>query len=137
MCASKWSFVLHAGRAAMWLSPWQSAAAVNLGRMGPGAASAAPQLLVTLQDEDQFVRLGAVCALGSICPDDDVVLAALAAALKDSSPMVRRRTLNILAELGPRSLAALTAISEALKDGEPEVCQAAADALDKIKRQAK
>jgi HEAT repeat protein len=108
-------------------------AALNLGRMGPAATSAVPQLLTALCDEDQFVRTAAVCALGHICPQDDAVLTALGAALQDQSAMVRRRTLDTLGEIGPPARALLPAVQEALHDSEPEVRQAASDASAKIR----
>jgi HEAT repeat protein len=108
-------------------------AALNLGRMGPAAAAAAPQLLTALRDEDPIVRTAAVRALGHICPQGDGVLAALGAALQDQSAMVRRRTLDTLGEIGPPARALLPAVQEALHDSEPEVRQAASGARVKIR----
>jgi HEAT repeat protein len=108
-------------------------AALNLGRMGPAAASSVPQLLIALHDEDQFVRTAAVCALGHICPHDETALAALGEALEDKSPMVRRRTLDTLGEIGPPARVLLPAVQDALLDSESEVRQAAGEASAKIR----
>jgi HEAT repeat protein len=108
-------------------------AALNLGRMGPAAASAVPQLLTALRDEDQFVRTAAVRALGRICPQDDAVLAALGTALQDKSAMARRGALDTLGEIGPPARALLPAVQEALHDSEPDVRQAASEASAKIR----
>ena len=65
----------------------RSGAALNLGRMGPAAASTVPQLLTALRDEDQFVRIAAVRALARICPQDDAALhRARRARLQDEKP---------------------------------------------------
>jgi HEAT repeat protein len=111
-------------------------AALALRRLGPEASAAVPDLIGSLHDENRHVRFDAVCALGDISPHDETVLAALIAALQDTSSIVRVRVLKTLAEMAPGSPAALAAVREALQDNEPEVCQAAADALDKIERQA-
>jgi hypothetical protein len=49
-------------------------------------------LIAALKDENQHVRFDAVCALGSISPQDEAVVAALIPMLHDTSPIVRART---------------------------------------------
>ena len=80
------------------------------------------------------MRFNAVCALGSIGPQDEAVVTALIAALHDASPMVRVRILKTLAEIAPGSQAALAAVRATLQDDDAEVRQAAGDALEKMGR---
>src|SRR5207244_435462 len=91
-------------------------AALPLRRLGTEARSAVPELIAALEDENQHVRFDAVCALGSISPQDEAVLTALIAMLQDASPLVRVRTIKTLAEIAPHSEDAFAAVRSALQD---------------------
>lgn len=94
-------------------------AAMMLGPIGPKARSAVPALLQAAKDEDRFIRVWSVKALGDIGFDDSAapqVLAQLAKTLRDPDLDVRRVSTVAAIGLGPRAKPLLPSLIEALRD---------------------
>ncbi len=112
-------------------STWvQSAAALALARMGPGAASSGTALLRAAQTGDVGVREQAMRALVMIQPPEAVV--AFESGLSDAAPEVR-----VVASAGWIKAAAVPAsaggaLVEALRDPEPQVRANAAYAVARL-----
>ena len=105
-------------------------AAQSLGRIGPAARLAAPELALALQDPAAEVRDAASDALERLGPD---AVLALMGALKSHRPDVRETAAWALGLLGPAArdaVAELRALSA--NDPSPHVSRAAAVALAKI-----
>lgn len=108
-------------------------AAEELGRIGPPAKAAVPELVKSLQDRDADVRLAAAGALASIDPGNPAILPALEGELK-AGPDQRKSTAEILGDLGAVGVPGL---SGALKDPDAGVRWAAAESLGRIGPAAK
>ncbi|HKI36620.1 MAG TPA: HEAT repeat domain-containing protein, partial [Gemmataceae bacterium] len=107
-------------------------AAVELGKLGRKAKSAAPHLLAALKHTDAQMRIDAAHALGRVGADPDKTLAALIGLLKDDPEReVRRNAAGALGEMGPAAASAIPALREALR-GEGGGWWVAADAIGKI-----
>jgi len=117
----------------------RSAAAVGLGKIGPGAKEAVPALSAALaKDTDASVRSAAAWALGRIGPEALQALPALSAALEDTEEVVRSDAAQALGHIGPSAKEAVPALSAALaKDTYAGVRSAAAVALGQIGPSAK
>ena len=98
-------------------------AAVALGKMGPAAASALPQLITALEDEDAGMQAAASGALGKILP---------AVALKNQRALVLAAASDAWCKIGPAAAGAVPQLIMALENKDPEVRAAASDALGKI-----
>src|SRR5262249_12364066 len=62
---------------------------ITLGRIGPNAKSAVPQLLNYLENPDSFIRAATARALGGIGPDAKEAVPALKALLEDEDKSAR------------------------------------------------
>lgn len=82
------------------ISPVRCVAARSLGRIGPGAAAAAPALLELFSDPDPSVRTCAADALRSIALDSEEIVEKLERLLKDKDENVRAATARTLSDLG-------------------------------------
>jgi len=108
-------------------SPDRFRAIEALGKFGPAAVEAVPDLLTALQAKEDFVRWAAVKALGQISPHAEEVVRALTAALKDPADWVREG-----AALALRTKCAVPALAKALQDPSSSVREAAAVTLRRL-----
>jgi HEAT repeat protein len=90
-------------------------AANALGKIGPKAKGAVPQLEAALKDEVPYVRVEAGRALWRI-DKNSAAVPALIEALKDKDTGVRYMATEALGGIGPDAKAAVPALVEALKD---------------------
>jgi hypothetical protein len=88
----------------------RATAAQALGKIGPAAKKAVPDLLTALRDEDEDVRAAAAAALGKIGPVTKEVVPALTEALKDPAYIVRANAVGALGRIGPAANAATPAL---------------------------
>ncbi|MGC3967485.1 MAG: HEAT repeat domain-containing protein [Pirellulales bacterium] len=95
-----------------------------LGRIGPPAKAATPQLLTLSSDVDVQIRAGAVMALGAIAAKEPTVEARLLAALDDKSSDVRLAAVAALSH-GGLDDKTRAAVEKRLSDPDPRVVEAA------------
>ena len=109
-----------------------------LGRIGPAAKSAAPQLaaVIELAGNDKFYRRGAVRSLGDIKADDAKSRLVLAAALKDKDLVLRVDAALALLKLGPNSDAVQT-LGKAILSGDAQARYQATAGLEQVGGAAK
>ena len=91
------------------------AAAKSLGRIGPAAKKALPDLSKALADEAEAVQLAAGVALLRIDPSHTEPLAALFKLVRSTDSFIRVATLSALSELGPAARDAIPAVGEKKK----------------------
>jgi HEAT repeat protein len=107
-------------------------AAEALGKMGPAAAEARPELLTALDDPSPWVRAAAADALGRIGGDAAQDVPALVALLTDGRLDPRRAAAEALAQYGADAAPAVDALAGALTDERLAMRIAAAKALAAI-----
>jgi HEAT repeat protein len=90
-------------------------AAHALGKMGPKAKAAAPQLEAALKDEVGLVRIEAARALWKVA-EDKAAVTALGESLKDKDASTRHGAAEALGAIGPAAKAAVPDLVRALKD---------------------
>jgi HEAT repeat protein len=140
----------------------RSAAAENLGRLGPQAkfaiaglaerlldtdpkvrskaalalgqigSAAVPELIIALRNPDKYVRREAVWALAKIGPEAGSAVFALAKVLRDTDAPVRKGAARALGQVGREAQAAIPLLIEALKNSDLLFCRLVAWALGKI-----
>jgi HEAT repeat protein len=113
--------------------PLRPIACYALGRIGPAAKPAVPQLQRVLFSRDPHEKTVAAWALVNISPDPETVKTAiplLAAALTGAErPNVRLEAARTLGKIGKDSATAKEALRIALKDPDESVRQAAEQAM--------
>ncbi len=108
-------------------------AALTLGKIGPVAVSAVPDLVAALKtDADPLVREHAAEALGDIGPSAASAVPDLVAALKDENARVRRDAARSLGQMGPAATEAIPALKALANDKEQRVREAADTAVRRI-----
>lgn len=107
-------------------------AAEVLGRYGPDARSAIPDLAGALRDQDEGVRKAAAEALQQIGSVPLSQLAKVREALKDQSAEVRIAVIGILSVMGREAVEAVPDLVAALKDTDKVVRHKAALALGQL-----
>jgi HEAT repeat protein len=112
----------------------RSAAAENLGRLGPQAKFAIAGLAERLLDTDPKVRTKAALALGQI---GSAAVPELIIALRSPDKYVRREAVWALAKIGPEAASAVFALAKVLRDTAAPVRKGAARALGQIGREAR
>jgi HEAT repeat protein len=116
----------------------RSLAALSLGRIGPDAAAAVPDLIRSLGDQrqDPEVRGSAAYALGEIGPDANTAVPELTRALKDLAPSVRSSAASALGRIGPNAAVSAPDLVQALSDPNQtaEVRASAAYALGQLRK---
>ncbi len=109
----------------------------SMGAFRADAASAVPEIIEQLKNQDAQVRAAAAWALSQIAPAGAAAIPALATSLSDPDPIVRSTSAIALRDMGDRAVTALPALVVALNDNEPYVRAPAADAIGKIGPPAK
>ncbi|HQU41957.1 MAG TPA: HEAT repeat domain-containing protein, partial [Pirellulales bacterium] len=114
----------------------RNSAVYALGKIGPAAKAASPELRKLLAGDDDFARFGATWALVRIDPNDAKMVAAavpaLVKGLSDERPLVRAESAATLGELGPAANSALPELKKAAEDPEQPVSDAARQAIERI-----
>jgi HEAT repeat protein len=98
----------------------RESAARALGRFGPAAKTAAPELVPMFSDPDEYVRRTALMALVDIDPEGEKTQAALVAGLRDPAEMIRSTAALLCEKLGPKAKAAVPVLIAQLKDEQDE-----------------
>lgn len=107
--------------------------AFALGRLGPAAVTALPQLIEALADRDAGVREAAASAVGEIGPEARDALPTLLDRLsRDPEPRVRRSAACAVGGLKAPAATGSSALEKALNDASPAVRQMAAWALGQL-----
>jgi HEAT repeat protein len=112
-------------------------AAAALGRIGPAAKDAVPELVKLLNDPDTGVRWAAVIALGSVEPGAKDAAPELVRLLKDPDGYVRRAAASALQGIGPAAKDAVPELVKLLRDPDGGVRGPAVEVLGSIGPAAK
>jgi HEAT repeat protein len=110
------------------------AGAEALGRLGPLAKTALPELKKMLKDSDEEVRIVAVCALADMGPVAKETVPELIALLKDPSEQIRAAAVEALGKMGPAAKAAIPRLREMLEEESDVLAEAVEQALAKVRR---
>jgi HEAT repeat protein len=96
----------------------RATAVATLGKIGPGAGSAAAALAELLRDADKGVRRSAGEALKEIGPP---AVAALRESLKDNDAAFRRAVAEVLWEISPRDETSIPTLAELIRDPDTQL----------------
>ena len=107
----------------------QCKALYALGKLGPGAGSAVPEIVLAVNNSKLNCQTNAAYALGKI---GGAAVAGLIELLKSTEPLVRSGAAWALGNIGPASGEAVQFLTEALKDKDNSVRYYAAEAIGKI-----
>jgi len=107
----------------------QVLAADALGRMGPDAEEAVPDLVQLIHAKNENVRFHATKALVDI---GEVAVPSLVSALKKQEPAVRVAAVDVLGNIGPAAKEAVHDLATLLGDENQDVSRHAASALGRI-----
>jgi len=114
-------------------SPYQSSAAMVLGRFGTNAAPAVPLLLEMLaKDRDPMARGQAAGALGKIRVEPASVLPALVQSLKDTTPYIRDLSAGAIVSYGAEARPIVPTLVELLKGPDTLLRSTVATTLGRI-----
>jgi len=112
-------------------STWRQIALIDLRKMGPAAAEAAPQIELFLRDPDDLIRVHAEQALAEIAPDllvssqqrmnqdSKAQIAKLIEMMREGEYPKRYRAVEAIGVFGPAAKAAVPALVEALEGFVP------------------
>ena len=107
-----------------------------LGKIGPAAAAAEPELLALLKGPDRNAAVLSAWALGQIRPNSADIAAKTVPVLVEglALPIIhcRRLAAEALADLGPLAKVATAALQKAASDADPGVRAAAAKAISAV-----
>jgi len=92
-----------------------------LGKIGPQARAAIPELMEALVDNDWKVRFPAAWALGRIGPDAVETIPSLIHALGDRKVDVRREAVQALGWIGPQTNEVVPALIGSLEDPDADI----------------
>ena len=111
-------------------------AAIILGKLGPGAVTAAPALARSLRDPDPNTRVAAVQTLTLLMPEaskyKSQMLPEFVRAMNDTNWLVREHVVGLLTECRDYSRAATPAVVRALEDPQVTVRTRAFAALNRM-----
>ena len=108
-----------------------------LGKIGPQARAAVPELMEALGDKDWKVRFPAAWALGRIGPDAVETIPSLIHALGDRKVDVRREAVQALGWIGSQANEVVPALIGSLKDPDADIRFKAALTLGEFGSMAK
>ena len=108
----------------------QVAAATALGRLGPAAAAAGPELAAAAREGDSELRQAAMRALALVQPAE--AAGVFAAGLRDPDPKIRMLASGGLMKVSELPEEAVPAVAEALRDPEEQVRANAASLLSRL-----
>jgi HEAT repeat protein len=108
-----------------------------LGRLGPAAREAVPDLVDLLKGGDQNLRMQALHALSGIGSGAGEAVPALVEVLRDPNPSMRQQAAFTLLRIGPAARRAGPALLRALDDKEPNVRQTVLSCLSSVRPDAK
>jgi HEAT repeat protein len=113
-------------------------AALNLlGRMGPAAREAVPELVGLLKGNDQHLRQQALVALGNIGGGAGEAVPAMTGLLKDANVSTRQAAARALGQVGPAARRAVPELLRALDDKDSNTRQTIVFALRTIRPDGK
>jgi len=118
---------LHSGK-----SESRARAAATLGKLGPLAAPAVPELVAALADKSIPLQLEALLALEHIGPAARAAVPDLVKILKGENSKLYGGAIDALGAIGPDSLEAAPVLVDLLKGDDPAVAAAAGLALARI-----
>ena len=101
----------------------------TLGRMGPRAKSAVPELQKRLKDDDALVRRETLIAFAEIGPDSQPAVEAITKLLAESDPSLRPVACYALGKIGKSSATAIPQLQKQLQSRDPYEKTVAAWAL--------
>lgn len=107
-------------------------AARTLGKIGPAAEIAVPELVAALKDTDALVREHAAESLGDIGPGAAAAVPALVKVLKDPDARVRRDAVRSLGQIGAAAKSGASDIRPLLQDKDEKVRKAARTTLQQL-----
>lgn len=110
----------------------RSKAANALGRIGPRAAEAAPDLIALLKDRDEIVRCEAAESLGKVRGSEETAVNALIELLQDHTPAVKASAARALGALKEAAAPAVVALVPLLQDLDESVRTTAAEAIGQV-----
>lgn len=108
-------------------------AAVALGKIGPAAVGAIPDITPLLDHKNPYLRAQLAVAIIRIDPAHREALGVLEKLLKDSDEQVRRATIWSLDDAGKEATPATSLIEAALKDPDESVRNTASELLRTLK----
>ncbi len=104
-------------------------AARELGQLGPEAATAIPNLLRALGDQDRMVRLHAADAVGKIGERSDEVVKALMQTVGDPDPQIRLVAVESIRELVPNPAELVPLAAELLEQEDQMLASRAVETI--------
>lgn len=107
----------------------------SLGKIGPAAACAVPDLEALLDHKNPYFRISLSVSLMRLDPKSQKALAALKVLLQDPDSEIRRKTVSSLEDIGPEAAPAKALVKVALKDSDPDVRDIAARVLRAVGKQ--
>jgi HEAT repeat protein len=102
---------------------------------GPRAQSAVPFLVSALSDENPWVRVACVQALGKITPTDNDSRHALMRCLSDPDPAVRFNSAAALLQMGHRNHQVIQAVRDAADNQDETLSSPAREILERVRRE--
>jgi HEAT repeat protein len=110
----------------------RSQAVTSLGRIGPAAAPAAPDLIRLLRDGDEAICCRAAESLGRLGAAGTDTVTSLSELLQDASAAVQQAAARALGALKAKATPAVPSLIPLLQDASPQVRQTAAEAISRI-----
>ena len=96
---------------------------------------AVPLMRQCADDNDEFVAMSAIGALGLMKLDPETFVPFLTNKFQSPVPRIRMAAITALAYFGSSAVSAVPSIETALSDTDPDVCWAATNALETIRSQ--
>ena len=108
-------------------------AALSLGKIGPPAKEALPELDYALDDDDGWVRINSAEAIWLISGNADMAASAMVEGLRSRDRQIRIKSYRFFKTLGPKAKSIEPALHRLLEDPRGEVRTAASKALQAVR----